>query len=103
MKSKPKVWLAWGQLHHQGVAGAESDLGLRDGRGGAEVGHSPALGQSCDAEDALHPGEALADALAAAAAEGEVGEFLARGFGFGGKTVGGETEGGGGGLGGGAP
>src|SRR5580698_3739005 len=95
MKSIEKVWLAGDESHHQGVAGAEGDLGLGNGRGGAEVGHPPALGDGCDGEDAFHPGEALADALAAAAAEGEEGEFWAGGFGFGGKAIRVEAEGGG--------
>ena len=44
------------------------------------------------AEDAFHPGEAFADALAAASAEGEVGELVAGGFVFGGEAVGVEAE-----------
>src|SRR5216683_57774 len=80
------------ELHHEGIAGAEGDLGLDFGRSGAEVGHAPALGYGGDGEDALHPGEALADALAAAAAEGEVGEFGASGFVLGGEAVGVEAE-----------
>ena len=80
------------ELHHEGIAGAKGDLCLRDGRGGAEVGHAPALGNGCDREDALHPGEGFADALTAAAAEGEVGELRAGGFGFGGEAVGIEAE-----------
>ena len=66
---------------------------MRDGWGGAEVGHAPALGDGGDGEDAFHPGEGLADALAVAAAEGEVGEFWTGGFGFGGEAVGIEAEG----------
>ncbi len=62
------------------------------GWGGAEVVHAPALGEGGDAEDAFHPGEALADALAAASAEGEVGELVAGGFVFGGEAVGVEAE-----------
>ncbi len=51
------------------------------------------LGDGGDGEDAFHPGEGFADALAVAAAEGEVGEFWAGGFGFGGEAVGVEAEG----------
>ena len=66
---------------------------LACGMGGVlEVGDAPALGDGGDGEDAFHPGEGLADALAAAAAEGEVGEFWAGGFGFGGEAVGVEAE-----------
>src|ERR1700733_3518897 len=89
------VGLAGGELHHQGAAGAEGDFCLDLGGGGAEVGHAPALGYGCNGEDALHPGEALADALAVAAAEGEVGELRAGGFVFGAEAVGGEAGGGG--------
>ncbi len=49
-------------------------------------------GYGGDGEDAFHPGEGLADALAVAAAEGEVGEFRGGGFGFGGETVGVEAK-----------
>src|SRR6266851_7253518 len=84
--------LAQDELHHQGIAGAKGDLCLRDWRGRAEVGHAPALGDGCDAEDALHPGEGLADALAATSAEGEVGELRAGGLGFGGEAVGIEEQ-----------
>src|SRR5258708_39677684 len=92
---------AWDEVHHEGVAGAEGDLCLRDGWGGAEVGHAPALRYGCDGKDSFHPGEGFADALAAASAEGEVGELRAGGLGFGGEAVGMEAAGGGGGLGGG--
>src|SRR5260370_161097 len=85
--------LARTELENGGIAGAKGDLGLRDGWDGAEVGHAPALGDGGDGEDALHPGEAFADALAAAAAEGEVGEFGASGFVLGGEAVGVEAEG----------
>ena len=84
--------LARGDPHHQRVAGAKCDLGLRDGRGGAEIGHAPALGDGRDAEDAFHPGEAFADALTVTAAEGEVSELCARGFGFRREAVGIEAE-----------
>jgi hypothetical protein len=80
------------ELHEEWVAGAEGDLCLSHGWCGAEVAHAPALGEGCDAEDALHPGEAFADALAAASAEGEVGEFGAGGFVFEGEAVGVEAE-----------
>ncbi len=65
---------------------------MRDGWGGGGVGHAPALGDGGDGEDAFHPGEALADALAAASAEGEVGELWAGGFVLGGEAVGVEAE-----------
>jgi hypothetical protein len=81
------------ELHHEGIAWAEGDLGLRDGWGGVDVAHAPALGEGGDGEDALHPGEAFADALATATAKGEVGEFRAGGFGFWGEAVGVEAEG----------
>src|SRR5260370_27444853 len=87
--------LARTELENGGIAGAKGDLGLRDGWCGAEVGHAPALGYGGDGEDALHPGEGLADALAAAAAEGEVGEFGASGFVLGGEAGGVEGQGGG--------
>src|ERR1700677_4351972 len=80
--------LARGKAHHEWVARAEGYLCLRDGWGGAEIRHTPALGDGADGEDAFHPGEGFADTLAAAAAEGEVGEFVARGFGFWGEAVG---------------
>ena len=80
------------ELHHEGIAGAEGDLGLRDGWCGAEVGHSPALSDGGDGEDTFHPREALADALAAASAEGEVGELWAGSFVFGSEAVGVEAE-----------
>ena len=64
-----------------------------DGRLGVGVAHLPAGGDGGDGEDAFHPGEGLADALAAAAAEGEVGELVAGGLGLGGEAVGVEAEG----------
>ena len=60
------------KLHHQRAFWAEGDFGLDLGGRGAEVDHAPALGYGGDGEDALHPGEGLADALARAAAEREV-------------------------------
>ena len=80
--------LAWVQVHHERVAGTEGDLGLDFWWGGAGVGEAPVAGESGDGEDAFHPGEGLADALAAAAAEGEEGEFRAVGFVFDGEAVG---------------
>jgi hypothetical protein len=80
--------LAWDELHHEGIAGAEGYFGLWRGWGGVEVGHAPALGYGGDGEDAFHPGEAFAYALAAASAEGEVGELWPGGFVFWGEAVG---------------
>src|ERR1700704_1529490 len=85
--------LAWSELHEEGVAGAEGDLGLWSGWGGAEVGHAPAGGDGGDGEDAFHPGEAFADALAGASSEGEVGEARPRCLGLGGEAVGIEAKG----------
>ena len=64
------------------------------GMGGLYRGRSCAsAGDGGDGEDALHPGEGLADALAVAAAEGDVGVLVAGGFGLGGEAVGVEAEG----------
>jgi len=84
--------LSWDELHHEGIAGAEGYFCLRDGWGGVEVGHAPALGYGGDGENAFHPGEAFAYALAAASAEGEVGELWPGGFVFWGEAVGVEAE-----------
>ena len=59
---------------------------------GVGVAEAPALGEGGDGEDAFHPGEGFADALAGAAAEGEVGELGAGGLGFGREAVGVEAE-----------
>lgn len=80
-------------LHHQGVFGAEGDFGLGLGWCFGGVGEAEVLGQGGYREDALHPGERLADALAASSAEGEVGELVAGGFGFGEEAVGIKFEG----------
>ena len=72
-----------------GRAGAQGDFCLRGGWLSVGVG----VGASGEAMVAMvkthfHPRERLADALPVAAAEGDVGVFFARGFGFGGEAVG---------------
>ena len=79
--------------HVEGVLGAEGDFGLGFWGVGVGVAEAEVLGEGGYGEDAFHPGEGLADTLAAAAAEGEVGVFWAGGFGFGGEAVGVEAEG----------
>src|SRR5882762_8073481 len=63
-----------------GIAWAEGDLFFYIDLLVGEDVHLPALGDGSQHEHAFHPGEALADTLAASAAEGKVGE--ARAFGF---------------------
>src|SRR5215207_7607598 len=60
------------------LAGAEGDAGFgRDDRAGREA-QAPAARERGEDEHGLHPREALADAAALAAAEGEVGELRPR-------------------------
>ncbi len=75
------------------ITGAEGDAGLGDGWVGVGVAHPPAGGDGRDGEDAFHPGERFANALARSAAKGEIGELVADGLVFGGVAVGVEAEG----------
>ena len=84
--------LAGFDAHDHGEFWAQGDAGLRDdGVPGYEV-QPPALRNGRQREHALHPGEALSDALPSPASEGEVDEAGARGTGFGGMALGPEGE-----------
>src|SRR5215207_8549698 len=64
------------------LAGAEGDAGLGADVDAVGEAQAPAARERGEDEHALHPREALADAAARAAAEGEVGELRARGPGL---------------------
>ena len=86
----------WVRLDMQGdgVGGADGEFWGDGERGEGRVGErqGPVLDDGGEHEDAFHPGEALTDAVAGAAAEGEVSELGARGFGGLGKAAGIEAE-----------
>jgi hypothetical protein len=66
------------------VFGAETDCGIQSDFAGCAGGwgEAPVTGDGGEGEDAFHPGQAFADALAATGGEGEEGEAGARLVGF---------------------
>ncbi len=75
------------QVHIDGIFGTQGDGGLElHALIGNEV-EFPALGERGEQENAFGPGEGFTDAEAGSAAEGEVGEFWARGLGLGRPAV----------------
>ena len=79
----------------EGLAGGANGEVGGDGelcRGAGGDVKLPVLQDGGEHQDAFHPGEAVADAEARAAAEGEIGEFGPCGLGFGGEPVGIEAE-----------
>jgi hypothetical protein len=80
----PGLLIVAPQQDRHSVFWTERDLGIEAWSAGVRIvckgAQVPVAGDGGEDEDAFHPGEALADALAAAGGKREIGEFGPGGF-----------------------